>query len=174
MKIIKWIIIAPFILLALFYLARFIFCRPDANVKQIASPLAKVIVEHIEKNGVAKSLNDISGLPYTLECGKEKVIEHNETDYQTKQTYISYIETTQSCSFINDKKYYSVYIRVGKTPNRKNEEVYLDITHKKTLVRYQISYKKGIWLYAIYPKGYIRFGYGKRTGICKNHLFRIQ
>ncbi|MEA2092225.1 MAG: hypothetical protein U9O83_07670, partial [Campylobacterota bacterium] len=52
-------IFGPMVALLLFVSARFMFCGPDKSVEKVAFPLAKSIVEHIEKNGVSKSLNDV-------------------------------------------------------------------------------------------------------------------
>jgi len=50
MKILKWIIMLPFIALALFVLARFAFCRPSYSVVKTATPMVEKMADYIVKH----------------------------------------------------------------------------------------------------------------------------
>jgi len=163
MKIIAWIIAAPFIALGLFYLARFLFCGPDKKIEKIAFPLADVIVEDIKRNGVPATLKDIKGLPYVLNCSQINKEEDNSLE--------------EECSFVYNKKPYQVYILAGI--NNKRINLYIDIEEKKksnaTLIQYKLTIKDGeqenppyqpdMDRGVEYPKGQMGLYHG--TGICK-------
>ncbi len=118
-------IFGPMVALLLFVLARFMFCGPDKSVEKVAFPLAKSIVGHIEKNGVPKSLSDVEGLPYALKCGNPNIRENIKIDLITKKSYVSYRETTQSCSFSNKKRHYGVSLRVGEADRGEYDDIYI-------------------------------------------------
>jgi len=163
MKIIAWIIAAPFVALGLFYLARFLFCNPDKDVEKIVRPLAQTIVEYVKKHDIPKTLNEIKDLPYNLQCENK----NTKTHYIKETVY--YVESSQKCIFTNMNKNYEVLF---KTEEYRTGTLGIDIevTHQKTLVKY-VTYRneqgKGIWINKQYPEGEVRYGYGKRTGICK-------
>ncbi len=160
------LIFGPMVALLLFLLARFLFCGPDKSVEKVAFPLAKVIVEHIEKNGVPYTLNDIEELPYELKCGNSNIREHNSTDYKTKKEYVMSLITTQSCTFMHNEKLFKAYMDVTKGVAFDGIYFTLGITHEKTLVKYEINHKKNQWIYENYPDSKATYGYGKRTGFC--------
>ncbi len=165
-KFIGRLLMLPLFFLLVFTVARWVACRPDSSVERVAFPLAKSIVEHIEKKGIPETLNDVEGVPYDLECGIEKTIEHNQTDLYTKKEYVRYTETFTNCSFINKKKNYGVFLRT-EVYRKGTIGVHIDITYEKTLVRYVVVYRKNQWKYENYPNAQVGFGYGKRTGFCK-------
>jgi len=67
MKILGWIIALPFILLVLYALLRFAFCRPNYFVVKTATPMVEKIADYIVEHGIPESLDKIPNLPYELE-----------------------------------------------------------------------------------------------------------
>ena len=66
MKIFGWIVGVLVLIVVIFNISKQLLCSPDEKVKEVALPLAKIVIKHIEKNGVPKSLKDIKGVPYKL------------------------------------------------------------------------------------------------------------
>jgi len=66
MKILGWIIALPFILLALYALLRFTFCRPNYFVVKTATPMVEKMADYIVEHGVPESLDVIPNLPYEI------------------------------------------------------------------------------------------------------------
>lgn len=148
MKIFGFIIATPFILFALFTLARFLFCGPDKDVEKVAFPLAKAIVEHMEKKGVPETLNDVEGLPYELK-GCSKSISNLD------EKYTGYSEIIEKCTFFNKKEPYKITQRVENYINNSDTWVIITIKSKNTDIKYIIgvlSQDKQL-KYKYYPSG---------------------
>lgn len=137
MKILGWIIATPFIALALFVAARYMFCGPDREVIRVAKPVVKIIADDIVKNGIPESLADIEGLPYRLEGCKKT-------------------NTKESCIFILDKETYYVEMTFNDIVAYSRIEIWRDKTHIGTSIHKQsngnTSYSR-IWDDAFYFSG---------------------
>lgn len=171
MKILGWIIAIPFILLALFALARFLFCGPDKDVEKVAFPLAKAIVEHIEAKGIPEKLTDVEGLPYELIGCKKEIEEYTQTSLQG--TRIISISSIEKCYFVKSEKQYTVSTDFTNIIHNKNIDIDIDITHKHTVARYRVRYKSknNKWIHISYPKTKpMLMG---ATGFCKPQPLRF-
>ena len=101
MKILGWIIALPFILLALYALLRFAFCRPNYFVVKTATPMVEKIADYIVEHGIPESLDRIPALPYELKgCSRKEVYWKEHEQIESNQN----AETTEiymSCVFIH-------------------------------------------------------------------------
>ncbi len=114
MKILLWLIATPFIALALFIAARYMFCGPNREVVKVAKPIAKIIADDIVKNGIPESLAYIEGLPYKLEgCKRERIFWKAKRPRQIVQYEkdADYVVISESCSFQKNDKTYNLNIR---------------------------------------------------------------
>ena len=138
MKILKWIIVLPFIALALFVLARFALCRPNYFTVKTATPMVEKIADYIIVNGIPESLEDISDLPYKIvRC--EKNIQYRKMGifvvdvYSKEKSDFSII--TENCYFLVNEQTYNINLWFNenyKDVNNTSGEI--DISSDKTSV----------------------------------------
>jgi hypothetical protein len=137
MKMIGWILAIPFILLALFIGARFLFCGPDKEVISVAKPVMNIIADHIVKEGVPKSLADIKGMPYRLQgCSKKEVYKKNDSNktivYLKEKA--DYVVISEECYFLTKNKLYTLslwFLEDYSSPEISNGkvEIFNDVTY---------------------------------------------
>lgn len=109
-----WVIITPFVLLALFIAVRFLSCGPDIEVVKVASPVVNQIADYIVENRIPESLEDIPGIPYELnECSKKEVYWKNGELTLNKEES-DFIELFLNASFMENEKLYRIHIRFEK------------------------------------------------------------
>jgi len=107
-KVMAGMILIPIIILTIWFILRLFACGPDREVVRVASPVAKIIADDILINGIPKSLQDIKGLPYTLErCVRREVFKDKDRQEVSKDN-AAYVNYDESCFFIKNKKTYSV------------------------------------------------------------------
>lgn len=144
MKIIGWIILIPFILWALFALAKFLFCGPDREVVKIASPVAKIIADEIMKNGIPESLKNIEGLPYSLEeCEKKKVYKKQDipTRIVQNKAEADFVIIEEKCNFKNRDNIYLVNIFfTDRMQSKLNIIGDVEIISSNTRIGYRLNY----------------------------------
>ncbi len=167
-KIVLVIIGIVVVIVLMFNILKTIRCSPDEKVKEVALPLATVIIKYIEKNGVPKSLQEVQEIPYQLkDCN---ITRHEES----MRDYIS-IEDREKCYFITKDKKYKLRVEHSHSTNNygRYRHIYINIKQNKTEYMYQIYYDKKIkkWLYEHYPNANV-YHYSTRA-ICNPKLFRI-
>ena len=133
MKILKWIIVLPFIALVLYILARFAFCRENYFTVKTATPMVEKIADYIVVNGVPESLDKIPDLPNELDECKKNISYEKEVDLDNikvnskEKSDFSIIE--EKCNFFYKGKKYKVWFWFAK------HYTYLDRTHGKLDIR---------------------------------------
>jgi hypothetical protein len=168
MKIFGWIVGIIVFLIVFFNIMSQLLCTRDSSVKDVALPLATVIVKHIEKNGVPDSLKDIKEIPYEL-----KNCEKNTYKEDSRDGYFD-IEDREKCNFnIKDKSYILKIEHDYDDKNIFNRYVYIYIEHHKTEYRYKIYYDKKIkkWKYEDYPDANVYYDWD--SWVCNPKLFRL-
>ena len=141
------IVIAILVAIALFMGAKRLLCTPDHKVVDASLPLAKVIVEYVEKNGVPKYFSKIENLPYELkECTeKTEIISPNADD--------STIENTEKCFFEHQGKKYFVKIESAGLKGKGFHVVYIEIKQHSTKCEYviRLGVENDLWKHEHYP-----------------------
>lgn len=164
MKIIGWIIVTPFIALALFVAARYMFCGPNREVIRVAKPVVKIIADDIVKNGIPESLADIKGLPYELEgCKRKEIYEIDTFNRKVVETReeADYIIITEGCSFVKKNKSYSVslwFVAHYKYQERSHGQVgiYNKDTYTGLGISFEIDKNSGMYKYNSIGDGYAK------------------
>lgn len=133
-----------FLSVAVLYGVILLYCSPDGDLYPVSSPLAKAVVEHIEKHGVPESLENVENLPYKLIPCEEK----------SKETQC------QGYFFKKGRSYYSVNLEKLPRSDGKNW-INLSVEHHKTVNYYSISVDANISNNAFEPLVYRRL-----VGIC--------
>ena len=99
MKIIKWGVFGAIVVfLIVIPITRSVVCQPNKEIEKVALPLGKVIMKHIEENGLPGDIMDIKGLPYKLECKKKSA---GPSEVQKEK-----FNFWQVCYFDLDMQYY--------------------------------------------------------------------
>ena len=163
MKIIKWILVLPFIALALFVLARFAFCRPSYSVVKTATPMVEKMADYIVKHGMPDSLEQIPNLPYKLnECKKNIVYWTSERPrkiVKNKQE-ANYAVISEKCSFSKNSDIFNVELLYSDEAGKISGD--LDINQCKTTVGTSFEYQDG----KLIAVG-IGSSFDNRFGFCK-------
>jgi hypothetical protein len=165
MKILLWLIATPFIALALFVAAIFLFCGPDKEVIKVAKPVVKIIADDIVKNGIPKSFEDIEGLPYVLkECKRERTFWKAKRPRKTVQYEkdADYVVITESCSFKNNNKIYNVSLRFTQSYRFDTGHGKVKIFNSDTYTGIGASFNRSDSVYQYDPIGN---GYAHHHGI---------
>ena len=167
MKILGWIVgIIVFIVIA-FNTAKFLCCQPDRSVRKVASPIAKSILQYINKNGVPDKLKDIKSIHYDLENCKEKIETGNFGES------LHYIKT-QNCDFkVLNKKYELKVIFYGDN-YLDLTDIYIFVKQNKTIYSFALVYNKKFkkWTYINGDsKGSVSYMWDCK--VCDPKLFRI-
>jgi hypothetical protein len=155
------------LLVITFTVSKMLLCSPDTSVGKVALPLAKVIFEHIEKNGVPENFSDIEEIPYEFkDC--------NKTQYKGDRSDYTAIEDREECYFKSaDKTYHVKMVNAYRNPSTYHHNIDIHITQHKTEYRYSMRYnkKKEQWDYEYFPDAIIHFDWD--CWICNPKLFRI-
>jgi len=167
-KIVLVIIGIVVVIVLMFNILKTIRCSPDEKVKEVALPLATVIIKYIEKNGVPKSLQEVQEIPYQL---KDCNITRHEED--SKDGYID-MEDREKCNFNFKNKKYILRIKYAyDNKNIFNKYIYIYIEQNKTKYTYKMVYDKKVkqWSAPFYPNASVN--YYSSHKICSPKLFRI-
>ena len=159
-KIVLVIIGIVVVIVLMFNILKTIRCSPDEKVKEVALPLATVIIKYIEKNGVPENLKDIDKLPYQLVKCKKSI-----------DTRFFALAEKEECTFLNkDKIYYLVIVNIHE---KKYNNINIHIRQDKTTCKYLLlqNTKNKKWRYIHYPKH--RTSYDWDSWVCNPKLFRI-
>jgi len=144
MKILKWIVMLPFIALVLFILARFTFCRPSYSVVKTATPMVEKMADYIVKNGMPDSLEEIPELPYKLSKCKKNIVywtsERPRKIVENKQAS-NYTVISEKCSFSANENIFNVKLLYSNEAGKINGD--LDIQLCKTSVGTSFEYQDG-------------------------------
>lgn len=168
MKILGWIIATPFIILALYALLRFAFCRPSYFVVETATPMVEKMADHIVTHGIPESLDEIPGLPYELNNCKRKykyekrVVLKDIQVASQKEADWSIIDET--CSFQHENTRYSLwfwFVVHYNTP--KSTHGKLRIKSSKTSVGISFDTDKNNQL----AHSIVGSGFDNRFGFCR-------
>lgn len=112
MKILGWIIALPFILLALYVLLRFAFCRPNYFVVKTATPMVEKIADYIVEHGVPESLGNIPNMPLKVNNCRRLITNYKKIDFKDvkvqtkKESDKSIIDET--CYFSENTNLYKI------------------------------------------------------------------
>jgi len=160
MKIVGWIVGILVVIVMIFNISKKLLCSPDEKVKEVAFPLAKAIIEHIEVNGVPQNLNDINRLPYQLNNCKKTIDDR-----------FLVVAEKEECSFSNKDKNYSLVIM--NIHEEKYDDLNIYIRQNKTTCKYSVlqDVKNKKWRYIRYPKHRTSFAWD--SWVCNPKLFRI-
>lgn len=135
MKILGWIIATPFIILALYVLLRFAFCRPNYFTVKIATPMVKKISDYIVEYGIPESLDEIPDLPYELKGCERKIVywtsERPRKIVKDRQR-ADYAVVTEKCYSLQDNN--NFHLSLAYTDGFDMARGELDIVSKKTTV----------------------------------------
>jgi len=134
MKILKWIIVLPFIALVLYILARFAFCRENYFTVKTATPMVEKIADYIVVNGVPESLDKIPDLPNELKDCKRKIVYWQGHDIVNTIKQAEWIEIKEKCNFYSMAKIFNVNLRLTKFVNKGFDDGKIDISADKTRV----------------------------------------
>ncbi len=144
MKIIGWMIVTPFIVLALFFTARFLFCGPDRGVIKVMKPVAQIMADDIIKNGIPESLADIEKLPYKLVgCSKSEVFRKRTAPVSIveKKENADSSTVTESCTFTEKNKLYSIdFWFYEDFHNKKTAHGKILISDSNTYTRFSVRF----------------------------------
>ena len=144
MKILKWIIAIPFVVLVLFVLARFAFCRPSYSVVKTATPMVEKMADYIVKHGMPDSLEQIPDLPYKLnECKKNIVYwtyERPRKIVKNKQE-ADYAVISEECTFSKNSDIFNVELLYSEEAGEISGD--LDIALCKTSVGTAFRHENG-------------------------------
>ena len=163
MKILKWIIALPFIALALFVLARFVFCRPSYSVVKTATPMVEKMADYIVKHGMPDSLEQIPHLPYKLnECKKNIVYWTSKRPRKivNNKQESDYAVISEKCSFSQNSDIFNVELLYSEEDGEISGD--LDIELCKTSVGTSFEYQDG----KLIAVG-IGSSFDNRFGFCK-------
>lgn len=168
MKILGWIIATPLILLALYAVLRFAFCRPSYFTVKTATPMVKKIADHIVAHGIPESLEQIPDLPYELKGCKRtvryrKLIGVSYEDIDSKDD-ADFAIIEENCSFYPNQKIGKVSFRFSpsyKYPDRTDGK--LRIKSDKTSVGVSFNTDKNNKL----TYGKVGTGFDNRFGFCR-------
>ena len=154
------------IMIVSFKIAKVVFCSHDSSVGDVALPLAKVIVAHIEKEGAPGNLKDLKGIPYTLE-------DCNQTQYTEKLRDEIMIEDRESCHFHKNDRAFTLKVVDAYNDIHTYHNVYISIEQYKTEYEYSIRYNKNSrrWDYEHFPHANIYFDWD--CWVCDPKLFRL-
>jgi hypothetical protein len=167
MKIVGWIVGILIVIVVIFNISKKLLCTRDSSVKEVALPLATVIIKHIEKNDVPESLKDIKEISYKLKDCKQTTHKIDMGDHFT-------IEERESCYFENNNKTYNLKTEYSYDDGKiYNKILYIDIQQYKTTYVYRIDYdrKMGKWEYENFPRANVYYNYDNR--ICSPKFFRF-
>lgn len=118
MKIFGWIVGILVVIVVIFNISKKLLCTHDKKVKEVALPLATVIVKHIEKNGVPDSLKDIKEIPYDLKnCEKS-------TYKEDRHDFIQF-EDKERCDFKIENKKYVLRIKYAYDDQNTYRNIYI-------------------------------------------------
>jgi len=161
LKILKWIILAPILIIALWGVGRLLFCGPDKSVLKVTDPMAMAIMEYVNTHGRPKNITDIPSLPYKMQDCKiveEKNIKKETCYFLYKgHKYVAHI-ITQSIKEKDFDKLISIHVDIYCKD--KNTNVYYSFTPTDTN-------RKKIYLFEKHISPI------KRNGICKNGILKI-
>jgi hypothetical protein len=166
MKIMGWIIAIPLIVLALYAVLRFTFCRPNYFTVKSLTPMVEKIADDIIEHGVPESLEKIPDLPYELGCDRKIKYEKRVglkdiTVALKKDADWSVIE--ESCIFFYQKKINRVqfwFFEDYKYPESTHGDI--DIRLGKTSIGTSFKFKDG----KLVSDG-IGTGFDNRFGFCR-------
>lgn len=149
MKILGWIIATPFILLALYALLRFAFCRPNYFVVKTATPMVEKIAEHIVEHGIPESLEQIPNLPYELKGCKRKIEYRKRVDLKNikveKQEEADGSVIEETCSFLYEKNLYKTWFWFSesyKYSQRANGVIKVQLGKSSVITRFNYKNEK--------------------------------
>lgn len=167
MKIVGWIIGILIVIVVIFNISKHLLCTPDEKVKDIALPLATVIIKNIEKNGIPESLKSIKKIPYELKDCKKTTGEIDQGDHNL-------IEGRESCHFQANSKTYNLEVEYSYDEKKIYPTVvYIDIKQCKTTYVYRMEYnrRKGGWVHENFPRAGVYYEWD--SWVCNPKLFRL-
>ncbi|MBA1421239.1 MAG: hypothetical protein FAF03_10470 [Epsilonproteobacteria bacterium] len=167
MKIFRWIVGILVVIVVMFNISKKLLCTHDKKVKEIALPLATVIIKHIEKNGVHEGLKNIKEISYELKDCKKTSNKIDKGDHIT-------VKGRERCHFQANGKTY--YLEVEYSYNEMKiypTVVYIDIKQCKTTYVYRIEYnrRKGEWTHGNFPRASVYYDWD--SWVCNPKLFRL-
>jgi len=118
-------------------------CGHNKHDVNIMKPQANAIIDYIVKNGIPKSMGDISTIPYELmQCKKE--IQYKARHYEPLKSKegAEYAEIDEQCIFFNRKNSYIVRLRFHQYYNSiSSVDGYINIENinSKTSINYDID-----------------------------------
>ena len=148
MKILKWIIAIPFVVLVLFVLARFAFCRPNYSVVKTATPMVEKMADYIVNQGMPDSLEQIPDLPYMLNQCEKNITYEKEGELRDikvhKKEEADWVIYKEECNFIHKEEPYILKLWFIKHyKSIQSTHGYLDIEQCKTSVGTSFVYEDG-------------------------------
>ena len=167
MKILGWIVGILVVMVVMFNISKKLLCSYDKKVKEVALPLATIIIKHIEKNGLPESLINIKEIPYELKDCKKTIEETGQGDY-------ALVEGKESCSFQANSKTYNLEVEYSYDEKKIYPTVvYIDIKQYKTTYVYRMEYDrgKGGWVHENFPRPNVYYRWD--SWVCNPKLFRL-
>ena len=162
MKTLLWIIATPFIILALYALLRFAFCRPNYFVVKTATPMVEKIADYIVEHGLPESLDAIPNLYYEIKNCKKKNVYWNGHKIVNDLEKTEWIEVEERCNLVYEDKKYKIFLRLTKFINKPYDEGRLSIKFSKTHLGTNFSLKNGKLVHSD-----IGSGFDNRFGFCQ-------